>query len=412
LSYLLVLYISTTKCKMAPAPCVDAMKRMLKAGMSCLLFGMTVFVYSCKKGDSGDIIPIDPVVTLDTTGTLKSKASFPIGMAMRADIAGSVPAYFSTAVRESSWVTFENELKNDFVLQADGTYNFAGADAFYQKCVAAGLEVYGHTLVWHSQQRANIYNAQIQAAVNGAAADSNVQAGVVDSAMHKHIEAVVGHYKGKIKAWDVINEPFTEAGLLRNNLNTPITSSTFIWQNYLGESYAEKAFRYAHAADPAAALYMNEYNLESSSPKLTAFVNLAKKLKEAGAPITGVGTQMHVLYTTQQKGIDLMFQELASTGLKVRISELDVHVNVNDAASYKINDNAASIQAGMYQKIVNSYLKYVPESQRAGIFIWGVNDTYNWLNTSTRPDAATLFDADFRKKPAFYSLLLALQGKP
>jgi GH35 family endo-1,4-beta-xylanase len=388
------------------------MNKILKAGISCLLFGLSVLVYSCKKGNSGEITPIDPVVTIDTTGTLKSKASFPIGMAMRADIAGSVPAYFNTAVRESSWVTFENELKNDFVVQADGTYNFAAADAFYQKCVAAGLQVYGHTLVWHSQQRANVYNAQLQVASSGTATDPNVQAEVVDSAMHNHIRTVVGHYKGKIKAWDVINEPFTEAGLLRNNTNTPITSSSFIWQNYLGAGYAEKAFHYAHAADPAAELYMNEYNLESSSPKLTAFVNMANKLKAAGVPITGVGTQMHVLYTTQQKGIDQMFQELAATGLKVRISELDVHVNVNDAAGYKINDNAASIQAGMYQKIVSSYLKYVPETQRAGIFIWGVNDTYNWLNTSARPDAATLFDVAFRKKPAFYSLLLALQGKP
>ena len=386
---------------------MNAMKNKMKAGLACGLVGLALFSYSCKKGasDGGEII--DPVVTPDTSGTLKSKAAFPIGMALRYDISNTVADYFKTAARESSWVTFENELKNDNVVQADGSYNFATADAFFQKCIAAGLQVYGHTLVWHSQQRAAVYNA----ALEGAGSDSARKAVVVDSAMRRHIQALVGHYKGKIKAWDVINEPFTENGLLRNNSNTPITAGIFIWQHYLGEAYAEKAFRYANAVDPGAELYMNDYNLESSGPKLTGFVNLAKKLKSAGVPITGVGTQMHVRYNTPQKGIDQMFQELAATGLKVRISELDIHVNVNDQANYKINDNAASIQADICGKIVATYLKYVPVNQRAGIFIWGVNDTYNWLNTSGRPDAATLFDSRFKKKPAYYSMLLALQGK-
>jgi GH35 family endo-1,4-beta-xylanase len=387
---------------------MNPIKNKMKAGFACGLVGLALVGYSCKKGGSETGIITDPIVAVDTTGTLKSKASFPIGMALRADISNSVADYFKTAVRESSWVTFENELKNDNVVQADGSYNFAIADAFYQKCAAAGLQVYGHTLVWHSQQRANVYNAAIQAA----GADPIRISVVVDSAMRKHIETVVGHYKGKIKAWDVLNEPFAESGLLRNNSNTPLTAGIFVWQNYLGEAYAEKAFRYAHAADPGAELYMNDYNLESSGPKLTGFVNLAKKLKADGVPITGVGTQMHVRFTSPQKGIDDMFQELAATGLNVRISELDIHVNVNDQANYKINDNAASIQADLCRKIVASYLKYVPEAQRGGIFIWGVNDTYNWLNTSSRPDAATLFDANFKKKPAYYSILLALQGKP
>jgi endo-1,4-beta-xylanase len=387
---------------------MNVMKNRMKAGLACGFIALALVSYSCKKNAGEARDPIDPVVTVDTSGTLKSKAAFPIGMAVRYDISSTISDYFKTAVRESSWVTFENELKNDNVVQADGSYNFTTADAFYQKCNAAGLQVYGHTLVWHSQQRAGVYNAAVQAV----GSDSVRRAVAVDSAMRRHIQTVVGHYKGKIKAWDVINEPFIESGLLRNNSNTPSTAGIFVWQQYLGESYAEKAFRYAHDADPAAELYMNDYNLESSGAKLTGFVNLAKKLKAAGVPITGVGTQMHVRYTSPQKGIDQMFQELAATGLKVRISELDIHVNVNDQAGYKINDNAASIQADLCRNIVASYLKNVPAAQRGGIFIWGVNDTYNWLNTSSRPDAATLFDASFKKKPAFYSMLLALQGKP
>ncbi|RYZ32998.1 MAG: hypothetical protein EOP49_36615, partial [Sphingobacteriales bacterium] len=212
---------------------------------------------------------------------------------------------------------------------------------------------------------------------------------IVDKAMKTHIETVLNHYKGKISAWDVINEPFAETGELRNNTNTPTPSGRtdiFVWQNYLGKDYAAKAFQYAKAVDPSLELYMNDFNLESSTAKLDAFVAMAKELKAANTGITGVGTQMHMLISTPYANIINMMQKLASTGLKVKITELDMRINPGGAspqAGFKASAYDLRMQAAMYKFVIATYLKYVPASQRGGITIWGVDDTSSWLNSST-----------------------------
>ncbi|MDB5011962.1 MAG: hypothetical protein JWQ25_164, partial [Daejeonella sp.] len=204
-------------------------------------------------------------------------------------------------------------------------------------------------------------------------------AGIVDEAMKKHIQTVVTHYTGKIKAWDVINEPFTDGGGdLRNNINTPSTGRTdvFVWQNYLGREYATKAFQYARAADATADLFMNDFNLESDAAKVDAFVKLAGELKTANAGITGVGTQMHIDLAKADYGlIAKSFEKLASTGLKVRISELDIRINGKNAVDFVPSELNLRLQAAMYKFVIDSYIKYVPAEQRAGITFWGVHDS-------------------------------------
>lgn len=502
----------------------------------------------------------------DTTGTLKSLVSFPIGLATEYSLSTANTKYMATVKREAASITFGNELKNSSVLKDDGTYNFTTADAFYNLATTNGLQVYGHTLVWHSQQNTTYYakitgggtsasapnlltNGDFEtgsfdgwAAYNGASSFSattttgEVHGGAkalkvvvatdnpgkqyvvqyasplfnttpnsvykvtfwvkayaaatgairlstqnstggnasyegdqdvttaytqytwtftakdpqtrilldmgqkantylvddisvvdnalaspptgaalvtaVDNAMKTHIQTVVGHYAGKIKQWDVLNEPFTDAGALRDNSNTAAGSGIFVWQNYLGRAYAASAFNYAHAADPAAELFMNEYNLETSTAKLTAFVGLANELKAAGVPITGLGTQLHISIGTPKAGIDNMFRALAATGLKVRISELDVRANPGDAGNFTLSAFTSADQAVTYKYVVWSYLQNVPAAQRAGITIWGVDDPTSWIITSQKKtDFPLLFNADFSKKPAYAGLKQGLQGQ-
>ncbi|WP_183559969.1 endo-1,4-beta-xylanase [Mucilaginibacter sp. SP1R1] len=505
----------------------------------------------------------------DTAGTLKSAANFPIGLAAEYALATAPTRYWATVKREASAITFGNELKNSSVLKDNGTYDFTTADAFYNLATSSGLQVYGHTLVWHSQQNTTYYSTIVGSgsataapnlltngdfetgsgnsfdgwsAFNGSGSFSattttgevhggsralkvvvatdnpgkqytvqfasplfNTESGkvykvtfwlkaaanatgairlstqnstggnssyegdqdvtttynqytwtftakdpqtrilldmgqkantywvddisvvdnaaasaptgdalvtTVDNAMKTHIQTVVGHYAGKIKQWDVINEPFTDAGALRDNSNTPAGSGIFVWQNYLGRNYAASAFNYAHQADPAAELFMNEYNLETSTAKLNAFVQLANDLKTAGVPITGVGTQLHISIGTPKAGIDNMFIALAATGLKVRISELDIRANPGDQGNFTLTPFTAADQAVMYKYVVWSYFKYVPTAQRAGITIWGVDDPSSWIITSQKKsDLPDLFNADFTKKAAYVGFKQGLQGK-
>jgi len=558
------------------------MKKIMKINnLFYLAICLVVSLGSCKKDSQNQGFENNGNFT-DFTGPLKSFASFPIGIAAEYPLSTTNPKYWDAVKGDAATITFGNELKNGSIVKADGAYDFTTADAFYNLAKTAGIEVFGHTLVWHSQQRASYYNSLIGggstgggpanlvvnpgfetttvgttaepadgwSVLNGAgqfvststntnsgakalqvnvpaggqnyntqivtkaqipveagktytisyfikgAATQNVQfevrpylgaapgtivyqggqpvttsyakisynyavpAGVtaiqlafdlggiantlylddvsildasvvppptgpaiiaiVDNAMKTHIETVLGHYKGKIKAWDVINEPFSDAGELRNNTNTPSTGRTdvFVWQNYLGRDFAAKAFQYAKAADPTLDLYMNDYNLESSATKLNAFVALAKELKAANSGITGVGTQMHMLLTTPYSNIIDMMQKLASTGLKVRISEFDIRINpggASPAIGYKASAYDLQLQAAMYKFVIATYLKYVPEAQRGGITVWGVDDTTSWLNTSAnvtadKLDYPLLFDKNFNKKPAWAGFKQGLQS--
>ena len=246
-------------------------------------------------------------------------------------------------------------------------------------------------------------------------ADGSKVATAVDSAMSRFIRATVTHYAGKVKAWDVVNEPMADGNSgLRTSANTSPSNSTdrFFWSDYLGRDYALKAFQYAKAADRNALLFINDYNLEYNSAKLDSLINFVSELKSKGAQIDGIGTQMHISINTSKSGIDNMFQKLASTGLKIRVSELDVRINPNNTAGFTPTAALFATQADMYKYVVQSFLKFVPAPQRYGITVWGVNDGDSWIITSQKQaDNPLLFDDNFLKKPAYYNFLLGLKGK-
>ncbi|RYY20059.1 MAG: hypothetical protein EOP41_09320, partial [Sphingobacteriaceae bacterium] len=212
---------------------------------------------------------------------------------------------------------------------------------------------------------------------------------IIDSAMKKYIVNTIKHYSGKIKTWDVVNEPFTDRGLLRTPSSYTIpaanVSNQFLYAQYIGSNaydqnnYVLKAFQYAKAADPTVTTFINDYNLEYLTAKADSMKALVTFINKNGALVDGVGTQMHITLSTSQANIDYVFKTLASTGLKVRISELDVALNPTKSASYTPDATALANQAAMYKYVVQSYIKNVPIAQRYGITIWGVTDTDSWL---------------------------------
>lgn len=231
----------------------------------------------------------------------------------------------------------------------------------------------------------------------------------LDTALGNFITTIVNRYKAKVRAWDVVNELFADDGNLRNNANTPSTAAdVLVWSNYLGRDYALKAFNYAKAADPTADLYINDYNLESQPVKLDSLIKMVAELKSKGAKIDGIGTQMHVGRTNiSYSGIDAMMQKLAATGLKIRISELDVKA-VQGSAAKALTLELAAYQAVIYQYVAASYIKYIPPAQRAGITVWGVNDKNSWLyNAGT--EFPLLYDDNYYKKQAYAGFLKGLQ---
>jgi endo-1,4-beta-xylanase len=234
----------------------------------------------------------------------------------------------------------------------------------------------------------------------------------LDTAMGNFITTMVNRYKNKVHAWDVVNEPFADNPVaIRNNSNTSTTAAdVLVWSNYMGRSWALKAFNYAKAADPTADLYINDYNLETNAAKLDSLIAFVSELKAAGAKIDGIGTQMHIGRTNMNfAGIDKMMQKLAATGLKIRISELDVKIMQGSSAA-ALTPELAAYQAEYYRYVVSAYLKYIPKVQQAGITVWGVDDKNSWIYNSGK-EFPLLYDNDYNKKPAYGGFLKGLRGQ-
>jgi endo-1,4-beta-xylanase len=233
---------------------------------------------------------------------------------------------------------------------------------------------------------------------------------LLDAALNTFATGMVNHFKQKVRAWDVINELFADDGNIRNNANTPAASDVFVWSHYLGRDFALKAFNYARAADNTALLYINDYNLETSSRKLDSLIAFVAELRSKGAKVDGIGSQMHISSSTPTAGIDAMMQKLAAAGLLVRISELDVLSGNGGSPGVPPKPDALAKQAAMYKYVVSAYLKYVPVAQRGGITIWGLTDNTSWLykNGAEYP---LLYDPAYKWKPAYVSFLKALKGK-
>jgi endo-1,4-beta-xylanase len=240
-------------------------------------------------------------------------------------------------------------------------------------------------------------------------------AAAVDTALSRFIRSTATHYAGRVKAWDVVNEVMADGvSGLRTSVNSPASNATdrFYWADYLGRNFALKAFNYARAADPTALLFINDYNLEFNPAKLDSTISYVKELQGKGAKIDGIGTQMHITINTSRTAIDNMFQKLAATGLLIRVSELDIRVNPNDAPGFTPTAATLASQGEMYKYVVQSYVKYVPAPQRHGITVWGINDKDSWIVAyQKKVDFPLLFNDNYTKKPAYYSFLLGLKGK-
>ncbi|KZV98319.1 glycosyl hydrolase family 10 protein [Exidia glandulosa HHB12029] len=271
--------------------------------------------------------------------------------------------------------TPENSGKWDATEPARGQFNFTGFDALVSFATSHGKLVRGHTLVWHSQLPAWV------SAIGDAA--------TLTSVIQNHVSTVMGRHKGQILAWDVVNEVFNDDGTFRNS----------VFFNLLGENFIDIAFKAARQADPNAKLFINDFNLDGPGKKIDAMVALIGRLKSRGVPIDGVGTQSHLILG-QVGGVAGSIQRLATTGLQVAITELDVRIPKPVTAA------TLQQQQTDFNTVTKACLA-VP--QCVGITSWGVSDKTSWVD-STFPtfDSPLLFDDNFQKKPAYTGVDSAL----
>ena len=296
--------------------------------------------------------------------------------------------YSGTLSREFNQVEPENSLKFGSVHPNPSEYNFGPPDSLAAFASGHKMAMRGHTLVWHRQNPAWVTNGEHTSAQ-------------LASILREHIQTVVGHYTGKVYAWDVVNEAFNDDGSMRST----------VWFDapgigLKGTGYIEQALRWAHAADPKALLFYNDYSAEWVNPKSDAIYKMVQDFKSRGVPLDGIGLQMHLTADAPPlPGMEANIKRITDLGLQVQITELDVRLPLDTGG--KPAEGALATQAQIYRDIVALCLKY---PKCTAIQTWGFTDKYSWVPGSFRGTGAALeFDAAYQPKPAYDAIQTALR---
>jgi endo-1,4-beta-xylanase len=298
---------------------------------------------------------------------------------------------YSTAAREHNYATPENEMKWDTVEGSSGNFNFGPGDQIVNFAQQNGMTVKGHTLVWHSQLPGWVNNLGSEAAVR--------------SAMLNHIQKVMEHYRGKVVAWDVVNEAIDVDVKSTGNGNARYRNSVFYQR--LGEGYIDEAFIKAREVDPNVKLFYNEFGADGMNDKADFMYEMVKGMLERGVPIDGVGLQMHIGRPNPSPTaaeVKENIKRLTELGLEVQISELDI--NGCDGFS-------DSEMAELYHGIVAACVAY---PLCTAVTMWGISDQNSWVNTFSEAGCngqsarALLWDNNYQKKASYNSVVRALTG--
>ena len=342
--------------------------RIVKIRINKLVFGL-VFI-------SGFLTNSVCVARSQTLRSAAEKRGVYVGTAVAVKPLKKEPLYGETIKREFNIIVAENAFKWGLVRPKRSKFDFKDTDFLVKFAESNGMKLRGHTLVWHRQNPKWL-------------TEGDFTREELIKILKDHIQTLVGRYRGKIMAWDVVNEAIDdETGKFRTDS---------FWYQKLGADYIKLAFQFAREADPNAKLYYNDYSAEAMNRKSDGVYDLLKDLKTQGVPVDGIGWQMHL-----ENGFRIEPQHrenarrLAALGLELSITELDVRMKL-PASAEKLQT-----QADAYRDVADFCLA---ESVCKAVLVWGFTDKYSWI-PGEFPDAgdALIFDNAYKPKPALTAL--------
>ncbi len=341
--------------------------------------------------------------------TLKEsfQEKFLVGAALsRARITGWDSSENTLLEQQFNTITPGNSMKWERIHPQPGKYNFKVADQFVALGEKHDLHLVAHTLIWHNQTPRWVF---LDSDGNLTTRDTLLMR------MQNHIHTIMGRYKGEIQSWDVVNEAINDDGTMRKSL----------WFQIIGEDYIEKAFQFAHEADPDAELIYNDFSLTGRT-KREGTVRLVQSLQSKGIRIDAIGMQGHYDITSPQlKELEASIVSFSELGVKVMITELDVSVlpwpdlppgaEVSSRFKYRpeldpyqdgLPDSVQIKLAERYASLFRVFVKHSDKITR--VTFWGVDDGTSWKNNFPvrgRTDYALLFDREYQPKPAFDAVI-------
>ncbi|MFI7125175.1 endo-1,4-beta-xylanase [Nonomuraea sp. NPDC050153] len=313
---------------------------------------------------------------------LKDEVPFVMGSALtRPDALG---VHGELLARHFSGVTPGNELKWDATEPREGEFTFTDGDFLVDFATRHGMTIRGHTLAWHSQTPDWVFQ--------------NADKETLLRRLETHVRTLVTRYKGKIAAWDVVNEVVDE--------NQPDGLRRSKWYEIAGLDFIRTAFRVAHEADPDAKLFINDYNTEFPR-KREALYALVKRLKEEGVPIDGVGHQLHLnIEHPPASSVEATIERFATLGVDQQITELDVSIYTDFVSSYDTIPPELLVQQGhRYKELFDVFRRQA--ASLSSVTVWGESDDVSWLRSWPIPrlNAPLLFDDDLQAKPAYWGVV-------
>lgn len=365
--------------------------RFLKGIFYFFVTPLLLFSYDCDtaiaaKTGSG------PVFSPDSLKGLKDyyKDFFPIGVSVAPNSFTGSQSFL--ILKHFQSLTAENVMKPALIHPEKNRYSWDNADKIVEYASLNKMLIRGHTLCWHKQTGQWMFK------------DSDgktVTREVLLARLRDHITQVVTRYKGRIYAWDVVNEAIDD--------DDPKYFRDTEWYKICGEEYIEKAFRWAHEADPDALLFYNDYNTENPV-KRDKIYRLLKTLIDKGVPVHGVGLQGHWnLDSPTEKDLRDAIEKYSSLGLKIQITELDVSVYSPDEKNPSDNIFTAERekkQLDKYEMIFRVFRDY--KNVITGVTFWNVSDRYSWLDNFPvrgRKNYPLLFDQNLKPKKAYWKVV-------
>lgn len=329
---------------------------------------------------------------LDETKGLKDyyKNYFPIGVAVTPEqVKDTVQSRM--ILQQFNSLTAENAMKMGPLHPEEHRYFWNDADTIVNFAVKNGLKIRGHALCWHNQAPSWMFTGK-----DG----KRVSKQVLLERLREHIHAVVGRYKGRVYAWDVVNEAVSDNPneMLRNSL----------WYQICGEDFISKAFEYAHEADSNAVLFYNDYSTENPGKRQRIF-QLLKSLIDKKIPVHVIGLQGH--WNINYPSAELLGQtiaQFAGLGLKVQVTEMDVSVYANDREKQVPAGLSAELeqaQSIQYETIFRTLRKF--KNAVSGVTFWNLSDRASWLDNfpvKGRKDYPLLFDKELKPKAAYWKI--------
>ena len=361
------------------------------------LLGITLLILSFRLiNGSEPAVKLETTKSFDdTTKGLKEyyKNYFPIGVAVNLHSLNGPDS--ALIVREFNSITPENVMKMGPIHPGENNYYWQDADAIVAFAIKNNMRIRGHNLLWH-RQAPQWFLLDKEGKL--------VSKEVLLNRLKKHITTVVNRYKGKIYAWDVVNEAIDDD-------STKYLRNTAFYQ-IGGEEIIAKAFEYAHEADPNAILFYNDYNTERPQ-KRDRIYKLLRNLVDARVPINAIGLQGHwSLYYPGEKDLRDAIDKYSSLGLKIQITELDISIfppgrwSKNQTDSIYAGTSWEKKQADQYRKVFEVFR----DNKRVitGVTFWNVSDRYSWLDNEPirgRKNYPLLFDTTYQRKKAYWEVV-------